>query len=56
MRPRDLSVVGMRLPRVDGFPKVTGEAVYDSDVQIPGMLHGKILRSAYPHARICHID
>jgi CO/xanthine dehydrogenase Mo-binding subunit len=51
-----LSVVGKRLPRVDGLSKVTGEAIYDSDVRIPGMLHGGILRSPYPHARILRID
>ncbi|RPJ02220.1 MAG: hypothetical protein EHM36_12745, partial [Deltaproteobacteria bacterium] len=51
-----LSVVGKRLPRVDGLSKVTGEAIYDSDFQIPGMLHGGVLRSPYPHARVLHID
>jgi CO/xanthine dehydrogenase Mo-binding subunit len=51
-----LSVVGKRLPRVDGFSKVTGEAIYDSDFQLPGMLHGGVLRSPYPHARILQID
>ena len=35
---------------------VTGKAVYPSDIQIPGMLHGKILRSPHPHARIVRID
>lgn len=38
--------------RVDGVPKVTGEAQYTTDVQLPGQLTGLILRSPYPHARI----
>jgi xanthine dehydrogenase molybdenum-binding subunit len=35
---------------------VTGGAVYINDLKRPGMLHGKILYSAHPHARIKHID
>ncbi len=48
--------VGKRLPKLDAPQKVTGRAVYIQDLKIPGMLHGKILRSKYPHARIVHID
>ena len=43
-------------PRVDYLQKVTGAAIYASDVEVPGMLHGKILRSTVPHARIRGID
>ena len=50
------SVVGQRVNRVEGFEKVTGEAKYIADIVLPGMLHGKILRSPYPHARILSID
>lgn len=42
--------------RSDYLEKVTGAAVYASDVTVPGMLHGKILRSPVPHARIKSID
>jgi carbon-monoxide dehydrogenase large subunit len=48
--------VGRRVPRVDAVEKVTGTAVYGSDVSLPGMLHGAVLRSPYPHARIVAID
>ena len=48
--------VGARVPRVDSVEKVTGGAVYGVDVQIPGALHGAVLRSPYPHARIVAID
>lgn len=51
-----LAYVGQRVPRLDGAERVSGRAVYTADVQLPGMLWGKILRSPYPHARIKKID
>jgi CO/xanthine dehydrogenase Mo-binding subunit len=51
----DYSVIGKRVPPIDGKAKVTGEAKYTTDLQLPGMLFGKILRSPYPHAKILHI-
>jgi len=50
------NVVGKRLPKVDAWERVSGKARYASDVYLPGMLYGKILRSPYPHARIINID
>ena len=50
------SYVGQRLPKVDAVEKVTGRAVYVNDVKLPGMLYGKILYSAQPHARLKKID
>jgi len=50
------SAVGKRVPRVDGSLKATGEARFTVDIALPNMLHGKILRSPYPHARIISID
>jgi CO/xanthine dehydrogenase Mo-binding subunit/aerobic-type carbon monoxide dehydrogenase small subunit (CoxS/CutS family) len=50
------SAVGKRVPRVDGSLKATGEARFTDDIALPNMLHGKILRSPYPHARIISID
>ncbi len=47
--------VGKSHPRVDR-DKVTGRAQYISDIVLPRMLHGKILYSGRPHARIKHID
>ena len=52
----ELSVVGKSVPRVDAVEKVTGKARYSVDLKLPGMLHGKVLRSPYPHARIVRID
>jgi len=48
--------IGKRISNVDAWEKVTGKAVYGIDVKLPGMLHGKILRSPIPHGRILHID
>ncbi len=51
-----LRVVGTRPVRHDGADKVTGRALYGADLQIAGMLHGKMLRSPHAHARILSID
>src|SRR5262245_20244879 len=48
--------VGTRPIRPDGVPKVTGRAQYGSDLAMPGMLTGRILRSPHAHARIRSID
>ena len=42
--------------RVDGVEKVTGEAKYTGDLNLPGLLEAKVLRSPLPHARIESID
>lgn len=44
--------VGRRLPRRDGFSKVTGRAVFTGDIHLPGYLAVRLLRSPHPHARI----
>ena len=51
-----LQSVGKRLPRVDARERVTGGAIYPADLKLPGMLHGKMLRSPHAHARIRRID
>src|SRR5258708_13432283 len=48
--------VGTRPVRPDGVRKVTGTAQYGSDLAMPGMLVGRILRSPHAHARIRAID
>ena len=52
----DFTVIGSRRPYVDAIDKVTGRTVYVTDLKLPGMLHGRALRSPYPHARILSID
>ena len=53
---QDFGVVGTRPTRHDALDKVTGRAKYGDDVQMPGLLYGKTLRSPHAHARIKPID
>jgi selenium-dependent xanthine dehydrogenase len=56
--------VGHSLPRPDARAKATGEAVFAADLypstgsrhRFEGMLHGQVLRSRYPHARVLRVD
>lgn len=51
-----MNVVGGSAPRVDGVAKVSGTAQYVADMELPGMLHAKVLRSPHPHARLLEVD
>ncbi len=51
-----MSMIGRRLPKLDAPDKALGRAVYGHDVRLPGMLHGCILYSRYPHARVVSVD
>ena len=53
---KEYKVVGTRPIRHDGADKVTGRAVYGADMNLPGMIYGKVLRSPHAHARILSID
>lgn len=44
------------MARVDAAEKIRGEARYVGDMSVPGMLHGRVLRSPLPHAVIVSID
>jgi xanthine dehydrogenase YagR molybdenum-binding subunit len=50
------SSIGTHVKRLDGADKVTGRAKYTFDINRPGMLYGKIVRSPHPHARIVSVD
>jgi CO/xanthine dehydrogenase Mo-binding subunit len=52
----EFKIVGTRPLRPDGIDKVTGRARFGADMNMPGMLTGRILRSPHPHARIKSID
>ena len=52
----DLKAIGTRPIRPDGVEKVTGRANFGADLNLPGMLHAKILRSPYAHARVRSVD
>ena len=49
-------VVGKSTPRVEGVFKVTGQAQYSADLQLPETLWGRCLRSPVAYARIKRID
>ena len=53
---KEFSVVGKRITRIDAYERVTGQAQYTGDVQLPGMLYARVLRSPHPHAKILSID
>jgi CO/xanthine dehydrogenase Mo-binding subunit len=50
------AVVGQRVPKIEGAEKVTGHTPYTADVQLPGLLWGKVLRSPHAYAKITRID
>jgi CO/xanthine dehydrogenase Mo-binding subunit len=50
------SVIGKPIPRVDAYERVSGTAVYPSDLVLPRMLYGAILRCPHPHARVKSVD
>jgi xanthine dehydrogenase YagR molybdenum-binding subunit len=52
-KPKLLSTV---VKRIDGPDKVTGRARYTYDINRPGMIYGRMVRSPYPHAKIVSID
>jgi xanthine dehydrogenase YagR molybdenum-binding subunit len=49
-------MVGSERARVDAYERVSGTAVYPSDVLLANMLYGAVLRCPYPHARARSID
>jgi len=53
---RVAAVVGRPVPNVEREAKTSGSSVYAGDVDLPGMLYARILRSPHAHARILDID
>jgi len=52
----ELRIIGKPIPRHDAREKAFGLTSYAADFSLPGMLHGKVLRSQYPSAKILSID
>ncbi len=50
------TVVGKPVNDIEIIRKVQGAVTYTDDIELPGMLYGKILRTRYPHAKILNID
>ncbi len=53
---KEFRVVGQPVARHDARDKVAGQTLYAGDWTMPGMLHGAVLQSPYPSARICRIE
>ena len=52
----DFSLIGKRIPKLDAPEKASGRTRYIHDIDLPGQLYAKILRSTQVHARIRSID
>jgi len=50
------TLIGKRIPKMDAPDKASGRTRYIHDINVPGQLHAKILRSSERHARIVSID
>jgi len=53
---KEFAIIGKSRPRLDAKDKVTGKLKYIADMECQEALHGKVLRSPYPHALIKGID
>jgi CO/xanthine dehydrogenase Mo-binding subunit len=53
---KEYSVIGKPMRRVDAVEKACGKTSYMDDLVLPGMLHGKVLRSRYAHAKVVDIN
>ncbi|OGF10434.1 MAG: hypothetical protein A2W00_01420 [Candidatus Eisenbacteria bacterium RBG_16_71_46] len=53
---RRAASVGLSVPKIEGRDKVAGAALYVDDLVIPGMLHGRTVRSTVPRARIRRVE
>jgi CO/xanthine dehydrogenase Mo-binding subunit len=51
-----MPALGENYSRVDGPAKLRGWAQFTGDIEMPGMVYAKVLRSPYPHARLLRVD
>jgi nicotinate dehydrogenase subunit B len=54
--PATYTVVGRSVPRVDLPPKILGRATYSTDIRVPGMLHGRVIRPAGAGASLVRVE
>src|SRR5213594_3407988 len=55
-RGRSMRIIGTSPARPDAWEKVRGRPIYAGELALPGMLHGRIVRSPYASARIVRVD
>ncbi|MFP4643694.1 MAG: xanthine dehydrogenase family protein molybdopterin-binding subunit [Spirochaetales bacterium] len=53
---KDLKYVGKKTPRIDSKEKLTGQAIYVSDMEVAGMLYARVKTSPHARARIVSIN
>lgn len=53
---QNFKVVGHPIRRMEAREKVTGQARFTGDLDFPGLLEGRVLRSPFPHAVVESID
>jgi CO/xanthine dehydrogenase Mo-binding subunit len=56
IHPRDWTVLGTPVPRVDMRAMATGEFEFVHNVRVPGMLHGRVVRPPSPGATVMSVD
>ena len=56
IHPRDWTVLGTPVPRVDMRAMATGEFEFVHNVRVPGMLHGRVVRPPSPAATVMSVD
>jgi CO/xanthine dehydrogenase Mo-binding subunit len=54
--PSTYTIVGKPAPRVDLSPKILGHFKYVTDVRVPGMLHGRVIRPSGVGATFVSVD
>jgi nicotinate dehydrogenase subunit B len=54
--PRNYTVLGTSVPRIDLPPKPTGQFQYVQHVRLAGMLHGKVVRPPVVGATVVNVD
>lgn len=53
---QETDFVGARQPRVDGYQRAIGSAVFPSDLILPGMVYAAVLGCPHAHARVRGVD
>src|SRR5947208_15309475 len=53
---KEFSIVGKTTPRIDAYERVTGQAQYTGDIQLPSMLYARVLSSPVPTAKLASLD
>ena len=54
--PSEYTIVGKPVPREDLAPKILGHYKYVTDVRVPGMLHGRVIRPSGVGATFVSVD